>query len=78
MVDLGDRFSGALLLAGNSAFGVMWGLGGIIGPSVSGVAMDLMGPEGLPLTLGVLFAILGIAACAMPLSRAKSEEVFSK
>jgi MFS family permease len=78
MVDLGDRFSGALLLAGNSAFGVMWGIGGIIGPSVSGVAMDLMGPEGLPLTLGVLFAILGIAACAMPLSRAKSEEVFSK
>ena len=31
MVDLGDRFTGALLLAGNSAFGVMWGLGGIIG-----------------------------------------------
>jgi MFS family permease len=78
MVDLGDRFSGALLLAGNSAFGVMWGLGGIIGPSVSGVAMDLMGPEGLPLTLGVLFAILGIAAILMPLSQVKGGEVFSK
>jgi MFS family permease len=72
MVDLGDRYAGALLLAGNSAFGVMWGLGGIIGPSVSGVAMDLMGPEGLPLTLGVLFAILGIAAFSMPLGKVKT------
>ena len=78
MTDLGDRFSGALLLAGNSAFGVMWGLGGIIGPSVSGVAMDLVGPEGLPLTLGVVFAILGLGACSMPLSRVEREEVFSK
>ena len=78
MIDLGDRFSGALLLAGNSAFGVMWGLGGIIGPSVSGVAMDLVGPEGLPLTLGVVFAILGLGACLMPLSRVEREEVFSK
>ena len=78
MIDLGDRFSGALLLAGNSAFGVMWGLGGIIGPSVSGVAMDLVGPEGLPLTLGVVFAILGLGACSMPLSRVEREEVFSK
>ena len=78
MIDLGDRFSGALLLAGNSAFGVMWGLGGIIGPSVSGVAMDLVGPEGLPLTLGAIFAILGLVACLMPLSRVEREEVFSK
>jgi MFS family permease len=78
MVDLGDRFSGALLLAGNSAFGVMWGIGGIIGPSVAGAAMDLMGPEGLPLTLGILFGILGIAAGLMPLSQVKTKQIFSK
>jgi MFS family permease len=78
MIDLGDRFSGALLLAGNSAFGVMWGIGGIIGPSIAGVSMDLIGPEGLPLTLGVLFGVLGIAACLMPLGRVKSEQIFSK
>ena len=75
MVDLGARFSGALLLAGNSAFGVMWGIGGIIGPSIAGIAMDLAGPEGLPLTLGVLFGALAVAAGLMPLSRVKS--VFS-
>jgi len=78
MIDLGDRFSGALLLAGNSAFGVMWGIGGIIGPSIAGVSMDLIGPEGLPLTLGALFGVLGIAACLMPLGRVKSEQIFSK
>jgi MFS family permease len=78
MVDLGARFSGALLLAGNSAFGVMWGIGGIIGPSVAGVTMDQLGPEGLPLTLGVLFGVLGIAALLMPLGQLKSQQIFSK
>ncbi len=78
MVDLGARFSGALLLAGNSAFGVVWGIGGIVGPSIAGIAMDLVGPEGLPLTLGVLFGPLGVAAALMPLRKLKSEEVFSK
>ena len=78
MIDLGDRFTGALLLAGNSAFGVMWGIGGIIGPAVAGVTMDLIGPEGLPLTLGALFAILGITTCLMPLGRVKVEQIFSK
>jgi MFS family permease len=72
MVELGDRFSGTLLLAGNSAFGLMWGIGGIIGPSVAGGAMDLIGPEGLPVTLGILFFTLGFAAARVPLSWAKS------
>ena len=72
MVDLGARFSGALLLAGNSAFGVMWGIGGIVGPSIAGITMDLAGPEGLPLTLGVLFGALGLAAGLIPLSKVKS------
>jgi len=71
MVELGDRFTGALLLAGNSAFGIMWGIGGIIGPSVGGTAMDLMGPEGLPITLCILFVMLGLAAVKMPLGRVK-------
>jgi len=68
MVELGDRFSGTLLLAGNSAFGLMWGIGGIIGPSIAGTAMDLLGPEGLPVTVGVLFGMLGLSAVLMPLS----------
>ena len=69
MVELGDRFSGTLLLTGNSAFGIMWGMGGIIGPSIAGTAMDLMGPEGLPVTVGILFGLLGLLAVLMPLDR---------
>lgn len=72
MVELGDRFSGTLLLAGNSAFGLMWGIGGIIGPSVVGTAMDLIGPEGLPVTLGILFGVLGLFAALMPLGQTRT------
>ena len=71
MVELGDQFSGTLLLAGNAAFGLMWGFGGIIGPSIAGTAMDLIGPEGLPVTVGILFSILGLLSVLMPLDRRK-------
>ncbi len=77
LIDLGDRFSGALLLVGNSVFGLMWGFSGIIGPSIAGVTMDIMGPSGLPLTLGILFGALGIAASLMPLSQT-NRIVFSR
>lgn len=79
MVELGDRFSGTLLLAGNSAFGLMWGIGGIIGPSIAGTAMDLLGPEGLPVTVGILFGILGLFAVSMPLDlRQPKRKIISK
>jgi hypothetical protein len=32
LTGLGDRYSGAMLLTGSAAFGLMWGVGGIIGP----------------------------------------------
>ncbi len=70
LIELGDRFSGALLLAGNGAFAIMWGIGGIVGPPIAGATMDLLGPEGLPITVGVTFGVLGIASLCVPLSRA--------
>jgi len=73
MVELGDRFSGTLLLTGNAAFGIMWGVGGIIGPSIAGIAMDLLGPEGLPVTVGILFSMLGVFSVLMPLDRRQSK-----
>jgi MFS family permease len=62
MAELGQRFSGSLLLAGNAAFALMWGVGGIIGPPVSGGAMELWGPEGLPVTLALVYAGLAVFA----------------
>jgi hypothetical protein len=65
LIALGERFSGSMLIAGNAAFALLWGVGGIAVSPTAGAAMDLFGPRGLPLTLGlltsgiVLLALLG-------------------
>lgn len=58
LAELGDRFEGEWLLAGNAAFALMWGLGGISGPPLSGFAMDAIGVNGLPLILFLAFCLL--------------------
>lgn len=58
LAELGDRFEGEMLLAGNAAFALMWGVGGIVGPPVTGGVMDLIGGHGLPLTLFIAFTLL--------------------
>ena len=66
LIELGDRFTGGLLLAGNAAFAMMWGVAGLVGPSSVGAAMDAAGPVGLPLVLGVMFTALGLAFWRRP------------
>jgi MFS family permease len=58
MVELGSRFSGSTLVAGNAAFALMWGLGGVIGPPGSGFAMQQIGAPGLPAVIATLSAFL--------------------
>lgn len=73
LAELGDRFSGGMLLAGNAAFGMMWGVGGLVGTPTAGVAMDLFGPNGLPVSLGILYFFLAaIAARRQPSMKTKS------
>jgi hypothetical protein len=36
------------------AFGVFWGIGAFAGPAVSGIAMDVWDPYGLPLVLVII------------------------
>jgi MFS family permease len=60
LVELGDRFSGSLLISGNAAFALVWGFGGIAGPSATGALMDVAGVQGLPLALGVLCGTLAL------------------
>lgn len=63
LIELGERFSGSMLIAGNAAFAMFWGAGGIAGPPAAGAVMDLIGVQGLPLTLGFLcFALAGFQA----------------
>lgn len=58
LIELGERFSGASLAAGNAAFALLWGVGGIAGPPAAGGMMEWIGVEGLPLTLGLLCGVL--------------------
>lgn len=58
LAELGDRFTGGQLLAGTAALTAMFGLGGIAGPTLGGGAMEQLGPHGLPLVLGVAYALL--------------------
>lgn len=46
---LGERLSGGMLAVGNAAFVFAFGLGSLVGPPVSGAAMDAMDPGGLML-----------------------------
>jgi MFS family permease len=58
LVRLGQHFSGQMLVAGAAAFGAAWGLGGVVGPSLTGAVMSQIGPPGLPLTLAALFCVI--------------------
>ena len=52
LIQLGERFTGQALIAGNAAFALVWGVGGIVGSPATGMAMQLVGHQGLPSSLG--------------------------
>ena len=62
IIELGERFTGSTLIAGNAAFSLMWGVGGISMPPLAGSAMDVLGAGGLPITLGLLCLALALAS----------------
>ncbi|UCI05017.1 MFS transporter [Mesorhizobium sp. B1-1-8] len=64
IIELGERFSGSALVAGNAAFSLMWGVGGILVPPLTGGVMDAIGAAGLPVTLGAICAALALATIA--------------
>ncbi|MNO55790.1 hypothetical protein D3C76_462880 [compost metagenome] len=60
LIQLGERFSGQALIAGNAAFALVWGMGGIVGSPATGLAMQLIGHQGLPSSLGLLCCVLAV------------------
>ena len=64
IIELGERFSGSMLVAGNAAFAMMWGVGGIAAPPAAGAAMEVFGAPGLPLALGAICLLLAILSIA--------------
>jgi len=64
LVQLGERFPGQVLIAGNAAFALMWGTGGIVGSPSAGLVMQFVGHQGLPLFLALLSGTLAILLVA--------------
>lgn len=60
LIQLGERFTGQALIAGNAAFAFAWGIGGIVGSPATGLAMQLIGHQGLPSSLGLLCGVLAV------------------
>lgn len=64
MVMMGRRFKGADLVAVNAAFVVFWALGSMVGPAVTGVAIDATTVDAMPVVVVVaclLYLPLAIA-----------------
>ena len=57
LVLLGEQFKGADLAAASAVFGVMWGLGSVIGPPVGGLSMAMFPPDGVPWSMALVFAL---------------------
>lgn len=75
LATLGDRFHGPDLIAGAAAIGAMWGVGGLVGPPVAGLAIDLFGINAMPVTLAVFYAVLlvGLMLCRGQLVRGTAD-----
>ncbi len=54
----GDRFRGTELVTTNAAMIIAYGLGGLVGPALAGVAMTIWDPQGLFWLFALLFACL--------------------
>ncbi|MDW6022941.1 MFS transporter [Mesorhizobium sp. BAC0120] len=64
LIQLGERFTGQSLIAGNAAFAFVWGVGGMVGSPATGLAMQLIGHQGLPFSLGLLCLVLAVSLMA--------------
>jgi MFS family permease len=54
---LGERFRGADLPSATAVFGAMFGIGSVMGPAISGLAIDVWDPHGLPLVVALFYLI---------------------
>lgn len=72
LIELGNRFSGSMLIAGNASFALCWGLGGIVGAPVTGAMIQAIGSLGLPICICLLCTILVIFVSYRTLARRRA------
>ncbi|AGI24104.1 major facilitator transporter [Pseudomonas sp. ATCC 13867] len=63
LVLIGQRFRGRDLVTANAAAGMLWGVGSLLGPLLSGSLMDL-GPQGVPVALALAAGLFVATAAA--------------
>jgi MFS family permease len=51
---MGERFRGGELVGITTSFMFLWALGSFVAPALSGTAMELVGPDGMPMLAAVL------------------------
>jgi MFS family permease len=57
MVIIGEQFKGADLAAASALYGLMFGVGSILGPLVGGVVIKLLPSHGMPLSIAAMYAL---------------------
>jgi len=57
MVIIGEQFRGADLAAAGALYGLMFGVGSILGPVVGGVVVKTLPADGMPLSIAVMYAL---------------------
>ena len=57
LVAMGRRFRSAQLVGVMTSFMFLWALGSMVGPAISGGAMDILGPNGMPIVSAALCVI---------------------
>jgi len=58
LAHLADRYQGPDLAGGNAAFVVLFNAGLLLGPPIVGAGFDLSATHGLPLSMGLFFALV--------------------
>ncbi len=67
LIELGARYTGARLVSATAAVVSAYGIGALVGPILTGAAMDAVEPDGLSLALGAM----ALAYLALALLRAR-------
>ena len=64
LAELGERFSGHELVTGMASISTTWGVGALLGSLVAGWSMQGFGPDGLPYSMALIFALFLIVMMA--------------
>jgi MFS family permease len=66
LIRMGNHFRGSRLTAANAAAGLVWGLGGLVGPVIGGSAVRLVGSSGLMMSLALVLLVF-LASARVPM-----------